>query len=102
MLLSWQPPAVGYLQSCRPAIVAAAAAAAASPPDMIRAALVVNVAGVPRLTRFYEALSVEQQQSILRNAHRLVVDRLESYCAFVDEESLGAGNKLVCPFRAAS
>ncbi|KAK2411157.1 hypothetical protein P8452_71816 [Trifolium repens] len=54
---------------------------------MIRAVLVMNTQGKPRLAKFYEFLPVEKQQEIIRNVFAVLCSRPEHVSNFVDAES---------------
>ncbi|XP_061336456.1 AP-3 complex subunit sigma isoform X2 [Gastrolobium bilobum] len=54
---------------------------------MIRAVLVMNTEGKPRLAKFYEFRPVEKQQEIIRNVFAVLCSRPEHVSNFVDAES---------------
>ncbi|KAK2353595.1 putative nucleobase-ascorbate transporter [Trifolium repens] len=54
---------------------------------MIRAVLVMNTQGKPRLAKFYEFWPVEKQQEIIRNVFAALCSRPEHVSNFVDAES---------------
>ncbi|KAL5063806.1 hypothetical protein RYX36_025543 [Vicia faba] len=63
---------------------------------MIRAVLVMNTQGKPRLAKFYEFRPVEKQQEIIRNVFAVLCSRPEHVSNFVDAESIfGADARLV-------
>eukprot|EP00188_Purpureofilum_apyrenoidigerum_P001634 Plantae.Rhodophyta-Purpureofilum_apyrenoidigerum.ctg19182.p1 GENE.Plantae.Rhodophyta-Purpureofilum_apyrenoidigerum.ctg19182~~Plantae.Rhodophyta-Purpureofilum_apyrenoidigerum.ctg19182.p1 ORF type:complete len:168 (-),score=34.56 Plantae.Rhodophyta-Purpureofilum_apyrenoidigerum.ctg19182:339-842(-) len=63
---------------------------------MIRAVLVINNHGKPRLVRFYEHIHEDQQQQIMREVYSLITKRGDRLCNFVDGTSLfGADTKIV-------
>eukprot|EP00011_Vannellida_sp_DIVA3-517-6-12_P012318 CAMPEP_0114626522 /NCGR_PEP_ID=MMETSP0168-20121206/11825_1 /TAXON_ID=95228 ORGANISM="Vannella sp., Strain DIVA3 517/6/12" /NCGR_SAMPLE_ID=MMETSP0168 /ASSEMBLY_ACC=CAM_ASM_000044 /LENGTH=166 /DNA_ID=CAMNT_0001837829 /DNA_START=37 /DNA_END=537 /DNA_ORIENTATION=- len=65
---------------------------------MIKAVLIFNNDGKPRLTKFYdEALrSIDEQQQIIRECHLLVQRRAESACNFLESgKRFGKDTKLV-------
>ncbi|KAK8470834.1 hypothetical protein PHAVU_003G073000 [Phaseolus vulgaris] len=54
---------------------------------MIKAVLVMNTQGKPRLAKFYEFQPVEQQQEAIRNVFSVLCTRPEHVSNFVDAES---------------
>ncbi|XP_057422014.1 AP-3 complex subunit sigma-like isoform X2 [Lotus japonicus] len=54
---------------------------------MIRAVLVLNTQGKPRLSKFYEYQPVEKQQQLIRNVFAVLCSRPEHVSNFVDAES---------------
>ncbi|XP_042524408.1 AP-3 complex subunit sigma-1-like isoform X1 [Dipodomys spectabilis] len=61
---------------------------------MIKAILIFNNHGKPRLSKFYQPYSVDTQQPIIRETLHLVSKRYENVCNFL-EGSLLIGNKLI-------
>ncbi|KAF7809725.1 AP-3 complex subunit sigma [Senna tora] len=55
---------------------------------MIRAVLVMNTQGKPRLAKFYECQSVEKQQELIRNVFSVLCSRAENVSNFVDAQSI--------------
>ncbi|KAI9113537.1 hypothetical protein K1719_015464 [Acacia pycnantha] len=53
---------------------------------MIRAVLVLNTQGKPRLAKFYEFRPVEKQQELIRNVFSVLCSRAENVSSFVDAE----------------
>eukprot|EP00180_Rhodochaete_pulchella_P002459 Plantae.Rhodophyta-Rhodochaete_pulchella.ctg3779.p1 GENE.Plantae.Rhodophyta-Rhodochaete_pulchella.ctg3779~~Plantae.Rhodophyta-Rhodochaete_pulchella.ctg3779.p1 ORF type:complete len:174 (-),score=38.97 Plantae.Rhodophyta-Rhodochaete_pulchella.ctg3779:338-826(-) len=51
---------------------------------MIRAVLVINNHGKPRLTKFYEYVPEEKQQKLIRDCFGLVTRRSDKVCNFVE------------------
>ena len=51
---------------------------------MIRAVLLFNTNGVPRLVKFYDFYSVDEQKSIVTETFRIVSDRAPQECHFVE------------------
>ncbi|KAJ6774535.1 AP COMPLEX SUBUNIT SIGMA [Salix purpurea] len=59
---------------------------------MIKSVLVINTQGKPRLTKFYDILTVEKQQELLRSVFR----RADNVSNFVEAESIfGPDSRLV-------
>ncbi|KAJ9477668.1 AP-3 complex subunit sigma [Pseudozyma hubeiensis] len=56
----------------------------------IRAALIVNNHGKPRLTKFYTQLPASRQQALIKEIFRLVSKRPEGVCNFLDATELTA------------
>ncbi|KAK4259997.1 hypothetical protein QN277_003173 [Acacia crassicarpa] len=55
---------------------------------MIKAVLVLNTQGKPRLAKFYEFRPVEKQQELIRNVFSVLCSRAENVSNFVDAESI--------------
>ncbi|KAJ2771801.1 Sigma-adaptin 3A [Coemansia nantahalensis] len=51
---------------------------------MIKAVLIFNQLGKPRLVQFYEPVSTPVQQAILREIHSLVSKRADTLCNFLE------------------
>ncbi|KAJ1733829.1 Sigma-adaptin 3A [Coemansia biformis] len=51
---------------------------------MIKAVLIFNQLGKPRLVKFYEPISTPAQQEILREIHSLVAKRADTLCNFLE------------------
>ncbi|KAG5062262.1 hypothetical protein JHK85_003445 [Glycine max] len=63
---------------------------------MIKAVLVLNTQGKPRLAKFYEFQSVEKQHEAIRNVFSVLCSRPEHVSNFVDAESFfGPDSRLV-------
>ncbi|KAL2333704.1 hypothetical protein Fmac_014917 [Flemingia macrophylla] len=63
---------------------------------MIKAVLVMNTQGKPRLSKFYEFQPVEKQQEAIRNVFSVLCSRPEHVSNFVDAESFfGPDSRLV-------
>ncbi|XP_072372594.1 AP-3 complex subunit sigma-1 isoform X4 [Scyliorhinus torazame] len=64
---------------------------------MIKAILIFNNHGKPRLSKFYEHYSEDTQQQIIRETFHLVSKRDENVCNFLEGGMLigGADNKLI-------
>ncbi|XP_041041936.1 AP-3 complex subunit sigma-1 isoform X3 [Carcharodon carcharias] len=64
---------------------------------MIKAILIFNNHGKPRLSKFYERYSEDTQQQIIRETFHLVSRRDENVCNFLEGGMLigGADNKLI-------
>nr|XP_025623038.1 AP-4 complex subunit sigma-1 isoform X2 [Arachis hypogaea] len=63
---------------------------------MIRAVLVMNTQGRPRITKFYEFWPVEKQHEAIRNVFSVLCSRAEHVSNFVDAESIfGPDSRLV-------
>ncbi|XP_048383052.1 AP-3 complex subunit sigma-1 isoform X4 [Stegostoma tigrinum] len=67
------------------------------PVVMIKAILIFNNHGKPRLSKFYERYSEDTQQQIIRETFHLVSKRDENVCNFLEGGMLigGADNKLI-------
>ncbi|XP_043530506.1 AP-3 complex subunit sigma-2 isoform X3 [Chiloscyllium plagiosum] len=59
---------------------------------MIKAILIFNNHGKPRLSRFYERFSEDMQQQIIRETFHLVSRRDENVCNFLEGGSLIGGS----------
>ncbi|XP_054810475.1 AP-3 complex subunit sigma isoform X1 [Prosopis cineraria] len=55
---------------------------------MIKAVLVMNTQGKPRLAKFYEFRPVEKRQELIRNVFSVLCSRAENVSSFVDAESI--------------
>ncbi|GAV68765.1 Clat_adaptor_s domain-containing protein [Cephalotus follicularis] len=63
---------------------------------MIRAVMVMNTQGKPRLTKFYDFQSVEKQQELIRSVFGVLCSRAENVSNFVDFDSIfGPDTRLV-------
>ncbi|XP_024390499.1 AP-3 complex subunit sigma isoform X1 [Physcomitrium patens] len=63
---------------------------------MILAALIMNTQGKPRITKFYDHVSVERQQEILRVVYSVLSSRSGNLCSFVEADDIfGPDTKLV-------
>ncbi|KAJ2784535.1 Sigma-adaptin 3A [Coemansia javaensis] len=64
---------------------------------MIKAVLIFNQLGKPRLIKFYEQIGTAAQQEILREIHSLVAKRPDTQCNFLEgTRSIGgAGARIV-------
>ncbi|RYQ84013.1 hypothetical protein Ahy_B10g102901 isoform A [Arachis hypogaea] len=62
---------------------------------MIRAVLVMNTQGRPRITKFYEFWPVEKQHEAIRNVFSVLCSRAEHVSNFVDAESIFGPAKLL-------
>uniref|UniRef100_A0A8C9IUB5 AP complex mu/sigma subunit domain-containing protein n=1 Tax=Piliocolobus tephrosceles TaxID=591936 RepID=A0A8C9IUB5_9PRIM len=64
---------------------------------MIKAILIVNNHGKPRLSKFYQPYSEDTQQQIIRETFHLVSKRDENVCNFLEGGLLigGSDNKLI-------
>ncbi|KAG5450380.1 AP-3 complex subunit sigma-1, variant 2 [Clonorchis sinensis] len=58
---------------------------------MIRAVLIFNNQGKPRLLKFYEHYTEEQQQQILKETFQLVSRRDDDVCNFLEGGTLAGG-----------
>ena len=63
--------------------------------QMLHAVLIVNNHGKPRLTKFYDRMSEEKQQQIIRECFNLVSRRTDKLCNFLEADLFGEGTKLV-------
>ncbi|EGG23781.1 sigma adaptin [Cavenderia fasciculata] len=57
---------------------------------MIKAILIINNHGKPRLTKFYENYSIDKQQQIIRDLFLLVSKRPERACNFLEVDDVFA------------
>uniref|UniRef100_G1TGS9 AP complex mu/sigma subunit domain-containing protein n=1 Tax=Oryctolagus cuniculus TaxID=9986 RepID=G1TGS9_RABIT len=66
-------------------------------PAMIKAILIFNNHGKPRLSKFYQPYSEDTQQQIIRETFHLVSKRDENVCNFLEGGLLigGSDNKLI-------
>uniref|UniRef100_A0A8C3NYG5 Adaptor related protein complex 3 subunit sigma 1 n=1 Tax=Cyanoderma ruficeps TaxID=181631 RepID=A0A8C3NYG5_9PASS len=73
------------------------AAALGPRPTMIKAILIFNNHGKPRLSKFYQRYSEDTQQQIIRETFHLVSKRDENVCNFLEGGLLigGSDNKLI-------
>ncbi|EXC35484.1 AP-3 complex subunit sigma [Morus notabilis] len=63
---------------------------------MIRAVMVINTQGKPRLAKFYDAQPVEKQQELIRNVYGVLCSRAENVSNFMEAESFfGPDTRLV-------
>jgi len=63
---------------------------------MIRAILVINNHGKPRLVKFYEHHTVEMEQKLIRECFQLVSKRSDRLCNFLEAGALfGKDTKLI-------
>ena len=51
---------------------------------MIKGILIINNHGKPRLTKFYQSVSHEQQQAVIRRVYQQVVNRPDSFCNYLE------------------
>ncbi|KAB5547648.1 hypothetical protein DKX38_011054 [Salix brachista] len=63
---------------------------------MIKAVLVINTQGKPRLTKFYGFLTVEKQQELIRSVFGVLCSRAEKVSNFMEVDSIfGPDSRLV-------
>eukprot|EP00736_Rhodelphis_marinus_P009425 Rmarinus@m.22086 len=62
---------------------------------MIKAVIVVNHHGKPRLTKFYEPVSHSQEQRIVRELYNLVSKRSENVCNILDSTPIWPETKVL-------
>ncbi|WCJ24908.1 AP-3 complex subunit sigma [Euphorbia peplus] len=63
---------------------------------MIKAVMVMNTQGKPRLAKFYEFLSVEKQQELIRSVYGVLCSRAENVSNFMEANSIfGPETRLV-------
>ncbi|KAK8716747.1 hypothetical protein V6N13_044048 [Hibiscus sabdariffa] len=63
---------------------------------MIKAVMVINTQGKPRLAKFFEYLPLEKQQELIRNVFGVLCSRPENVSNFVEAESIfGPDSRLV-------
>eukprot|EP00296_Roombia_truncata_P000717 JP436406.1.p1 GENE.JP436406.1~~JP436406.1.p1 ORF type:complete len:176 (+),score=59.91 JP436406.1:1-528(+) len=64
--------------------------------SMIKGMMIVNKMGKPRIVKFYEHLSVEKQQAMIKEVFQLISKRSERVCNFIEEVGVwGKDTKLV-------
>jgi len=51
---------------------------------MIKGILIINNNGKPRLTKFYQSVSHDQQQAVIRRVYQQVVNRPDSFCNYLE------------------
>ncbi|GBG70527.1 hypothetical protein CBR_g6655 [Chara braunii] len=59
---------------------------------MIKAVLIVNNHGKPRLTKFYERISPEKQQEVIRASFLVLSQRPPNVCGFVEDDAVFGKN----------
>lgn len=63
---------------------------------MIKAVMVINTQGKPRLTKFYDFLTVEKQQELIRSVFGVLCSRAENVSNFMEADSIfGPDSRLV-------
>jgi len=63
---------------------------------MIRAVIVINTQGKPRMTKFYDPQPVEKQQELIRDIFGVLCSRAENVSNFIQADAIfGPGTKLV-------
>ncbi|KAF9609845.1 hypothetical protein IFM89_018787 [Coptis chinensis] len=63
---------------------------------MIRAVMVINTQGKPRLAKFYDFMPVEKQQELIRSVFVVLCSRAENLSNFVEADSIfGPDTRLV-------
>ncbi|CAN0919390.1 AP-3 complex subunit sigma [Linum grandiflorum] len=63
---------------------------------MIKAVMVMNTQGKPRLTKFYDFMPVEKQQEIIRTVFGVLSSRADNVSNFMDADSIfGPDSRLV-------
>lgn len=63
---------------------------------MIRAVIVINTQGKPRITKFYDRQPVEKQQELVRDIFGVLCSRAENVSNFIQADAIfGPGTKLV-------
>ncbi|POO02532.1 AP-3 complex subunit sigma [Trema orientale] len=63
---------------------------------MIRAVMVINTQGKPRLAKFYDVQPLEKQQELIRNIYGVLCSRAENVSNFMEVESFfGPDTRLV-------
>ncbi|XP_011003737.1 PREDICTED: AP-3 complex subunit sigma [Populus euphratica] len=63
---------------------------------MIKAVLIINTQGKPRLTKFYDFLTVEKQQELIRSVFGVLCSRADNVSNFMEADSIfGPGSRLV-------
>ncbi|KAF3439340.1 hypothetical protein FNV43_RR17617 [Rhamnella rubrinervis] len=54
---------------------------------MIRAVMVINTQGKPRLAKFYDIQAVEKQRELIRSVYGVLCSRADNVCNFIEAES---------------
>ncbi|KAH8508363.1 hypothetical protein H0E87_010471 [Populus deltoides] len=63
---------------------------------MIKAVLIINTQGKPRLTKFYDIMTVEKQQELIRSVFGVLCSRADNVSNFMEADSIfGPGSRLV-------
>eukprot|EP00300_Choanocystis_sp_HF-7_P027261 c32343_g1_i1.p1 GENE.c32343_g1_i1~~c32343_g1_i1.p1 ORF type:complete len:183 (+),score=43.47 c32343_g1_i1:54-602(+) len=64
---------------------------------MIKAVLVVNIHGKARLSKFYEAMTEDEQQRLINECYNLVKNRTQLMCNFIENvaTSWGKDSKII-------
>ncbi|KAG2724818.1 hypothetical protein I3843_01G034500 [Carya illinoinensis] len=63
---------------------------------MIRAVMVMNTQGKPRLAKFYDSVPVDKQQELIRSVFGVLCSRAENVSNFVEADSIfGPDSRLV-------
>ncbi|XP_021594156.1 AP-3 complex subunit sigma [Manihot esculenta] len=63
---------------------------------MIKAVMAINTQGKPRLTKFYDFLTVEKQQELIRSVFGVLCSRAENVSNFMEADSIfGPDSRLV-------
>ncbi|XP_015889923.1 AP-3 complex subunit sigma [Ziziphus jujuba] len=63
---------------------------------MIRAVMVINTQGKPRLAKFYDIQAVEKQRELIRNVYGVLCSRAENVSNFIEAESFfGPDSRIV-------
>mmetsp|Transcript_2961 Transcript_2961/g.6860 ORF Transcript_2961/g.6860 Transcript_2961/m.6860 type:complete len:178 (-) Transcript_2961:526-1059(-) len=64
---------------------------------MIKGILIINNHGKPRLTKFYQSVSHDQQQQVIRRVYQQVVNRPDSFCNYLEGSipEWGEGTKII-------
>lgn len=74
----------------------AAVAAGLSAAIMIKAVLIINTLGKPRLSKFYEYTPPDKQQQLIHTVYTVLAQRAGDLCSFVEDAALlGQDTKLV-------
>ncbi|KAJ8764431.1 hypothetical protein K2173_006171 [Erythroxylum novogranatense] len=55
---------------------------------MIKAVMIINTQGKPRLAKFYDFLTVEKQRELIRSVYGVLCSRAESASNFIDADSI--------------
>ncbi|PRP78220.1 adaptor-related protein complex [Planoprotostelium fungivorum] len=55
---------------------------------MIKAIMIINTSGKPRLVKFYERKTEQQQQALLKEVYNLISKRADVMCNFLEADKL--------------
>lgn len=66
---------------------------------MIDCVLIFNVHGIPRLTKFYTHYPEKKQQLIIKNVYRVVSERSDAVCNFIERGNIMGDKNLKVIYR---